>query len=212
MVVKGPTEKVTYGQKHKAGEKMSHVEIWVRVFQGCEHGDHSYLKYSKGCSGFSSDYIDLPPFTKDNEEAKGLKWTREGTVVGKVCWEVTWIKECCEDFSFSVSEMEATEGCWVTVWPGHTCVCKGEFWSLVENLCMDESNRWELSWEVIPAWRMVPAVELKGGHRHADQSHVVWVRKAPRMTPIDPVLSNDYWGFALLGLCWYRYTFYTLCF
>ena len=95
--------------------------------------------------------------------------------------------------------MEATEGCWVTVWPGHTCVCKGEFWSLVEHLCMDESNRWELSWEVIPAWRMVPAVELKGGHRCADQSHVVWVRKSPRMTPIDPVLSNDYWVFALLG-------------
>lgn len=27
MVVKGLTEKVTYGQKHKAGEKVNHVAI-----------------------------------------------------------------------------------------------------------------------------------------------------------------------------------------
>lgn len=112
---------------------------------------------------------------------------------------VAWIRSAARTSAFSVSEMEATEGCWVIVWSGQTCVRKGEFWSLVGNLCTDERNRWGLSREVIPAWRTVPAVDLEGGRGCADQLHVAWVRKVPRMTPIVPVLSNDAW---MCLSCW----------
>ena len=120
------------------GKSIKRVRKWAcgnlsKSIRGCEHGDHSYLKYSKGCSGFSSDYIDLPPFTKDNEEAKGLGQTGEGTVVGRVCWEVTWVRSAARTSAFSVSEMEGTEGCWVRVWPGQTWFVKensGPWWRI----------------------------------------------------------------------------------
>ena len=110
-------------------------------------------------------------------------------------------KERCEDFSFFC---EWNGRHWRMLSQGvawSDLVCKGEFWSLVENLCMDKSHRWGLSREVIPAWRMVPAVELEGGRRCADQLHMAWVRKAPRMTPIVPVLSNDSWICLSCGVC-----------